>query len=160
MRGRCPGFVLALLACGAPSAGAQTAQDTVRATVQEFFRTMTDRDSAGARRVLLDDGVYWRTRESGTEFITSKGTNAEYIERLGTPGEKLLERMWQPTVQVHGRIAMLWTEYDFHVDGKFSHCGVDAFTLLRTDAGWKIASIAWTVELTGCAPSPLGAPRP
>jgi hypothetical protein len=46
------------------------------------------------------------------------------------------------------------------VDGKFSHCGVDAITLVRTDAGWRIASFVYTVEETGCAPSPLGAPQP
>lgn len=156
---RC-GLVLVLLACGARDLRAQTAEDSVRATVQEFFRTMTARDSAGARRVLLDDGVYWATRETDKGFMVRHSTNAEYIAGLEKPGETWLERMWQPTVQVHGRIATLWTPYDFHVDGKFSHCGVDAFTLVRSDAGWKIASVVYTVELTGCAPSPLGAPRP
>jgi ketosteroid isomerase-like protein len=160
MRGGRRGLALVLLVCGAPDLRAQAAEDAVRATVQEFFRTMTARDSAGARRVLLDDGVYWATSESGKGFAVRRSTNAAYVESLGKPGEAWLERMWQPTVQVHGRIATLWTPYDFHVDGKFSHCGVDAFTLVRTDAGWKIASVVYTVEATGCAPSPLGAPQP
>ncbi|HEX5818172.1 MAG TPA: hypothetical protein VFY20_04800 [Gemmatimonadales bacterium] len=156
---RC-GLVLMLLACGAPGLRAQTAQDSVRATVQEFFRTMMARDTAGARRVLLDDGVTWGMRESDAGFVTWRRTHDQHVASLGKPGERLLERMWQPTVQVHGRLATLWTPYDFHVDGKFSHCGVDAVTLVRTDAGWKIASFVYTVEPTGCAPSPLGAPGP
>jgi ketosteroid isomerase-like protein len=154
------GLALVLLVLGAPDLRAQTAEDSVRATVQEFFRTMTARDSAGARRVLLDDGVTWGMRESDKGFVTWRQTHTEYVASLGKPGEQWLERMWQPTVLVHGRVATLWTAYDFHVDGKFSHCGVDAITLIRADAGWKIASFVYTVEPMGCAPSPLGAPRP
>jgi hypothetical protein len=38
------------------------------------------------------------------------------------------------------------------------HCGVDAFDLVETPEGWKIAGGVYTVEMEGCAPSPLGAP--
>jgi hypothetical protein len=65
--------------------------------------------------------------------------------------------MWDPTVLIDGDIAMVWTRYDFHIDGEFSHCGVDAVLLLRTDDGWRIASLAWTSE-KDCNPSPLGLP--
>ena len=58
----------------------------------------------------------------------------------------------------HGSVAVLWADYDFHLNGKFSHCGIDSFTLLKTTAGWKIAAVADTRETTGCAPSPLGPP--
>jgi hypothetical protein len=156
---RC-GLVLALLAGGARGVGAQTAEDSVRATVQEFFRTMTARDTAGARRVLFDGGWTWGLRESERGLLAWRRSQDEYIADLAKPGVRLLERMWEPTVQVHGRIATLWTSYDFHLDGKYSHCGVDAVTLVRTDAGWKIVSFVYTVEMTGCTPSPLGVPQP
>jgi hypothetical protein len=71
----------------------------------------------------------------------------------------MLERMWDARVLIHGRIAVLWTPYDFHRDGKFSHCGVDAFSLVKTDDGWKIAGFIYTVEPEGCRPSPLGPVR-
>jgi hypothetical protein len=70
-----------------------------------------------------------------------------------------LERMWDPEVRIQGAIAAVWTRYDFHRDGKFSHCGTDAFNLVKTAEGWKIASAMWTVERTGCVPSPLGPPK-
>jgi hypothetical protein len=160
MRGARCGLVLVLLACGAPGLRAQTAEDSVRATVQEFFRTMTARDTAGARRVLFDGGMVWGMRAADTGVVTRRRTNDEDIAQLGKPGDTLLERMWQPTVLVHDRIATLWAPYDFHVGGKFSHCGVDAVTLARTSAGWKIVSFVYTVEMTGCTPSPLGPPKP
>jgi hypothetical protein len=64
--------------------------------------------------------------------------------------------MWDPDVRIHGAIAVVWTRYDFWVDGKFSHCGVDAFDLVKTAEGWRIAGGVYTVERTGCPPSPLG----
>jgi hypothetical protein len=53
---------------------------------------------------------------------------------------------------------MLWTPYDLYRNGSFSHCGVDAFTLVRGTRGWLVASVIYTIEPTGCAPSPLGPP--
>ena len=72
---------------------------------------------------------------------------------------RMLERMWDATVLVHGPLAQVWTPYDFHADGEFSHCGVDAFTLIKTSEGWRVSGVAYTVEPTGCEPSPLGPPR-
>ena len=54
---------------------------------------------------------------------------------------------------------MVWTRYDFYIDSEFSHCGTDAWIMLRTDQGWRIASLAWTSE-QDCEPGPLGPPPP
>lgn len=82
-------------------------------------------------------------------------TNQEYLRDLPGRKQAVRERMWDPEVRIRGRIAHVWTPYDFWTDGKFSHCGVDAFDLLRTDEGWKIAGGTYTVE-RDCQPSPLG----
>jgi hypothetical protein len=71
--------------------------------------------------------------------------------RLASTQGALLERFTsKPTVTIHGRIAEVWGEYEFLRDGKFSHCGIDSFTLLKTDQGWKVATIVYTAETTGC----------
>ena len=53
-------------------------------------------------------------------------------------------------VKVHGNIAMVWAPYDLWVNGAFTHCGVDVFTLIKKSSGWKIASVSYTVEHDGC----------
>jgi len=68
--------------------------------------------------------------------------------------------MWDPEVLVHGPIATVRTSYDFHVDGVFSHCGVDVFQFLLTDGGWIITGGTYAIERTGCPKSPLGQPAP
>ncbi len=55
-------------------------------------------------------------------------------------------KVWDPKILIHKEIAVVWTKYDFHREGKFSHCGVDAFNLIKTPEGWKISGIIYTVE--------------
>jgi len=82
-------------------------------------------------------------------------TNEEYVARLQQSKRTSRERIWNPELRVHGLIATVWAPYDFWVDGKYSHCGVDVFDLIKTDEGWKIAGGAFTMEAQ-CEPSPLG----
>lgn len=139
-------------------ARAQEDREAILATVQQFFDALAESDTAlGAAAVLLE-GQYFRLRESGDSLDLSRTPHAQFLRNLATGGNDFLERMWDPTVLQHGRMAIVWTPYDFYRSGEFSHCGVDVFNLIRTDDGWKIAGIMYTVEPTGCAPSPLGPP--
>lgn len=141
------------------TAAAQTARDSVLATVNEFFRTMAVKDSAGSAAVMHPDGVTFSSRPSGDSIVLRSRSNASYLASVSAQKSDLLERMWDPTVLMHKQLAMVWTPYDFYTDKKFSHCGVDVFTLMRHLGRWKIVGAAYTVEPTGCAESPLGKPR-
>jgi hypothetical protein len=56
---------------------------------------------------------------------------------------------------------MVWYPYDLYIDGKWSHCGVDAFTLIRTEGKWRIAVMSWSAEQPpACEKHPDGPPRP
>lgn len=57
-----------------------------------------------------------------------------------------VERGWDGDVAVSGVVATVTLPYDFYRDGTWSHCGVDVFTMVDTDSGWRIASLAYTVE--------------
>lgn len=128
----------------------------VLAAVQGFFDTMTSRDSAGAARVLdvAGDFVSVRLNDSGEQSVR-RADNTGYFATLFTRKEQYVERMWDSEVRVHGAIAMVWTPYDFHIDGKFSHCGVDIFNLVKRESGWMITSGTYTIERTGCVARPL-----
>ena len=128
----------------------------VIAAMQKFFDTMASRDVEGARSVLMADGKLFAVRDQNGEPTARASSLQDYLDGLGKRKQEYRERMWNPEVRIHGPIAALWTPYDFWVDGKFSHCGVDAFDLIKTPEGWKISGGVYTVERTGCAPSPLG----
>lgn len=78
------------------------------------------------------------------------------INGLGAGGPEFLERYWDPTVLIEGNIAVFWAPYDFHIDGEFSHCGIDSFQLVKREGQWLLSNLSWTRQREGCSPSPLG----
>ncbi len=69
---------------------------------------------------------------------------------IGSSVETLRERAWAHRVRIEGNLATVWSRYDLHRGERFSHCGVDAFQLIRYPDGWKIVSIAYTRQEQDC----------
>ncbi len=123
---------------------------------QRLFDAMSDHDAEAARALFTSEATLLTVRPDQTAVSVP---HEKWLEHLGTSKDKWLERMWNPKVLAHGAIAVVWGEYDFHLNGQFHHCGVDSFDLVKTQAGWKIAGIMYTSETAGCSPSPLGPPK-
>ena len=145
---------------GADEVVAAQEEAAVVAVVQAFFDALRSRDVDAFAATMLDDGsIHAASMRPGGALPPPRGRTTAYdIDWLATVQDQFLERMWDPEVRVHGRLATLWTPYDFWLNGAFSHCGVDAFTLIKVTDGWRISSVAYTVEPDGCSSSPLGAP--
>jgi hypothetical protein len=143
------------LVAGPPTrASAQAStKDSVVAAVNQFFHTMTSRDSIGAAAVVRADGVMHSIRYQGDSTIIRASTNASYLAGVAQRAG-LVERLWNPTVLIHKDLATVWAPYDFVRGGTFSHCGVDVFLLAREAGRWRLLSAAYTVEPTGCPPAP------
>jgi hypothetical protein len=159
-----PALVAGLVASAGvlrPAASSAAGEETaVIAAVQRFFDTMAACDAAGMRAVVDPEGRVLRLRPGPSgEPAVSSSTFGDFLARLASCPETLLERMWDPQVRVHGSLATLWAPYDFWRGGTFSHCGVDAFDLVKSASGWRIVGVAYTVEPEACAPSPLGPPK-
>jgi len=153
--------LLALMLLAAPpgAVGAQPPSDTaavVRAA-QSLFDAMGRRDTTAIRAVLLPHAQLVGIRSAADSVV--RPTSADQFVRAFAPGgPPMLERMWAPEVRFEGPLASIWAPYDFYREGRFSHCGIDAFHLIRRPDGWKIAGIVYTVQPTGCPPNPLGPP--
>ncbi len=88
-----------------------------------------------------EGALLMRDQATADTFSSMRPGESDYFERwLGTP-----------EVRIRGPIALVWGDYDFWIDGKFSHCGVDAVSVAKIDGEWRIAHWMWTVERTGCA---------
>jgi hypothetical protein len=149
-----------VLLTAAPSP-AQTPEDEVVEVVQRLLDAIGDRDSASFRSLVLPEMQNLVVYTEDDSVVIVRRQAEQTIRSLGSAGPKYLERMWEPTVLVSGPIAAVWTPYDFYRDGEFSHCGVDAFHLVRTSEGWRIAAILYTVvrPQESCPASPLGPPE-
>ena len=129
-------------------------------TMQAFFDTMTAHDIEGARQVLQPQGRFHAMSMKDGKPDVHAFSNEEYFATLQERSkDRMQERIWDAEVRINGLTANVIAPYDFWINGKFSHCGVDTFDLIKTEDGWKIAGGVYTVE-SKCAPSPLGTPKP
>lgn len=151
----------ALLATSAPvwaqRDGTTTDSLTVVATAETLLRAISTRDGALAQSVIHPAADFVATGPAAggnTRVVFTSGDST--VVQLATARERYHERMWQATALVTGDVAVVSAPYDFHIDGAFSHCGTDTFTLVRHEGRWRITHVAYTVERDGCRPSPLG----
>lgn len=142
-----------------PACGHPEPDQEILDVIQELFDAMAAGDADRAAATLLPEGqlVSVRPGDDG-ESVVAVTPHRDFLVQLAEAAERWIERIWDPEIMVHGPIAVVWTPYDFYRGGVFSHCGMDAFTLVRTRDGWRIAGGTYTVEPTGCPPSPLGPP--
>jgi len=151
-------LALTLLALPLAAAIADETQDrkAVIAVVDAFFAGMTVKDVESMRKIMTDDGILYGYRETAEGLSVFNPTHASYLDSLAARESVPIERYWDPKVMLHDRIAAVWTPYDFYSDGVFSHCGVNIFSMLKTDDGWKITGVVFSMEPDDCEPSPLG----
>lgn len=152
-------IVLALLCFAAPALAQVDEEKAVLETIDRFFASMTARDTAAMSTTMLHDGSLHIAADDASNPARTVAFSA-YLAKLSQGTERYVERYWDPLVRVDGTVASATMPYDFHVDGKFSHCGVDLFTLVKGPEGWRIATVAFTRQAENCRASPLGPFKP
>lgn len=154
-RGGRRALVAALIALTASAASGQPSnqqrEQEVMAVINELFDAMRASDTAKMRAVF-DPQVKFTsvTMMRDSTRIQSEQLDA-FLRSVGAPRTDTLdERLRSPVVHVDGDLATVWTEYDFFIGKRFSHCGVDTFQLVRRKEGWRIIALADTRRRTGC----------
>jgi hypothetical protein len=140
-------LVIAVLAF-LPLAAQTSDEKDVLAAVQKTFDGMAANDAAKILASMTADARLYGVRSTGETYNIPA---EQWANRIASIKSQLIERFTKaPRVSIHGAIANVWGEYEFLRDGKFGHCGVDSFNLLKTADGWKVAAILDTEETTGC----------
>lgn len=124
----------------------------VLAVVDQFMTAISTNDLELMASVQLPDGMTYRAgpaQGGGVEVVARP--NSYWVQPERADGRARIERYWSPAVLMRGHIAVVWTPYEFWLDGKRSHCGIDTFNLVKVDGRWRVANAMWTVEPEGCA---------
>jgi len=118
-------------------------------TAQAFFDGFEKGDVAAMRATLLPNAqlMSLTSRPGGEIALRRFG----FEETFGTkPPAGAKEWMWSPVIIRRGALATVSAPFELTVNGKTVHCGLDVFTLAKTEGAWKIASISWTAEPDAC----------
>ena len=152
--------ILALSACTsapppAPTARAANTQGeegAVLAVLDRYMAAISAQDVAAMAAMQTPEGMTYRARAAeGGGWDVSARSNASWVDPSRVDARSHRERYWSPTVLIRGGIAVVWAPYEFWIDGKTSHCGIDVFDFVKIDGAWRVANSMWTVEPNACA---------
>ena len=142
----------ALAAAVAPLRAQDADRAAVLATVQKVFDAMRTRDTALLRQAFDTSARLASVSTRGGPAMVRLTAPAAFGTAIASApaGDVWNERIWDPEVRIDGDVAQVWAYYTFHRNNTFSHCGVDAFMLLKVGAEWKITQLADSRRTTGC----------
>jgi hypothetical protein len=122
----------------------------VLTAIEEFFDALAKRDrDALLATVVAEGSITAHGMRDGRARARTQSWQ-EWAEGIAKGKERLDEQVHDPDVRVRGSLASVWSQYSFHVDGRFSHCGIDNFDLAKVDGRWRIVSLSFTVETENC----------
>ena len=131
---------------------AQTATDSIKTVINNLFVAMKESNGNGITACFAD-GAILQTIATNKEMKTiiendSVATFARIVQSM--PKGNGDERVVYDAIHIDGPMAAVWAPYEFYYKGKFSHCGVDHFVMIRQDGLWKIQYLVDTRRKQGC----------
>ena len=148
----------ALLSACAPAAPPVPAghesedEAAVLAAMDRYMTAISANDLQAMAAMQTPEGMTYRARATeGGDMEVVAHPNSYWIDPSRDDGRTYRERYWSPTVLIRGGIALVWAPYEFWIDGKTSHCGVDVFDFVRIGGVWRVSNSMWTVEPNACA---------
>lgn len=125
----------------------------VKKVVEDFFEAFHAQDSLGMKEVVADNVLLQttgRNKEGKTMFRTEK-IGKLYNSIVAIPDSvQFQEKLTSWSIQVDRTMANAWVGYEFWMNGKFSHCGINSFQLVNFDGNWKIVYLIDTRGKAGC----------
>ncbi len=152
-------IVLALSTGTAVAQSSQSADESAAiAAADSLLAALSRDDKAAIARFTTDSAILGYSAMRGGAERVRVHSWAEDLVRSSTV--RITERGFGASARVQDRLAQVWMPYDIYLDGKWSHCGVDAFTLLKIAGAWRVASLFYTVEQPpACSAHPAGPPE-
>jgi hypothetical protein len=129
---------------------AQNAEETeVKACIDKLFKAMQIGDSALAKSCfdpsarLQSAIVNPKTKKT---ILENEPIDSFLVQISSIKKNKIVieERVIKYDMKIDYPLATVWADYEFYVNEKLSHIGVDAFQLFKSESGWKIIQICDT----------------
>lgn len=152
--GKMKKYIVLVLFCVISSSclQAQTAEDSVKIAIGQFFTYLRNSDSKGILSCFTDSAILQTiARDKEGEPVVKNEKISDFASLVGTiPKLAADERIVFDVVKVDGPLATAWTPFKFYYNGVFSHCGVNSFQMIRMQGKWKIHFLIDTRRKQAC----------
>ena len=118
----------------------------VKKSIATFFEGMHTSDTLKIKSVCSDSMILQSVSEGKTGIKLSTEKASEFYKSITEipKSAQIEERLLEYKIQIDGAMAHAWTPYEFYVNGKLSHKGVNSFQLFKDNGVWKIIYIVDT----------------
>ena len=125
------------------SANSQAQNQEIQKVVDTFFEAFHAKDTLKLQALCEDTMILQSISENAKGTKLSNEKPQVFFKSIASiPAElKFQEKILSYSIQVDGSMAHAWTPYEFYMNGKLSHKGVNAFTLFKKDNSWKIVHL-------------------
>ena len=101
-----------------------------------------------SRHAIISDAHYYHNKaiakKNSLSGVKTKEESVEdFIQAIGSIPDDLSfeERLLGFNVVDASGMTLVFTPYEFYVNGGFSHCGTNVFTLVEKESKWKILAL-------------------
>ncbi|MFL0206840.1 hypothetical protein V7S74_08805 [Aquirufa sp. 2-AUSEE-184A6] len=138
-------FLCPLLAIGQQKT---SDEDQIKAVILKTFSAMKSVDSVALKSCFTEKAVLQISQIRPEGNIVREVPIANFVKNVmtrkaGDMDERVLS--WGPILVDH-EIATAWVPYEFYLNGKFTHKGVDAFILVKVGEEFKIQTLLYNMQ--------------
>ncbi len=123
-------------------------EDQIKAVILKTFSAMKSVDSVALKSCFTSNAMLHISQLKPEGNTLREVPAAKFIQNVMTrkPGD-MDERVlsWGP-ILIDQEIATAWVPYEFYLNGKFSHKGVDVFLLVKTGNEYRIKTLLYNMH--------------
>ncbi|MEL1244366.1 nuclear transport factor 2 family protein [Flavobacterium sp. DGU11] len=134
---------IALLAISLLAMQLQAQEADVKKSITTFFEGLHSGDTLKIKSVCADKMILQSVMETDKGSKFSNEPISEFYKSIASIPKDITieERLLDYKILIDGSMAHAWTPYDFYVNGKLSHSGVNSFQFYKDNGAWKIVYI-------------------
>ena len=131
---------------------AQDDETAIKTVINNMFDGMRKTDSVLIRSAFAPKAILQTIAKNKEGKISVRSEVLDsFIITVTRPHKEVYdERIIFDLVKVDAELAIAWTPYQFFIDEKFSHCGVNSFQLVKIEGQWKIQYLIDTRRRQDC----------
>jgi len=137
---------------GKLSAQSEQVQE-IKGVIKLFFKGLQNGDTIAIKKTVSETVILQTAyfNNEGESIMKTDDFN-KFIQSVGSkkPDDIWEERLSSYNIQIDGNMANVWTPYEFYLNYKLSHCGVNSFQLFNDGEKWKIIYLIDTRRRLGC----------
>jgi len=127
----------------------------IRGVLEEYRQDIIRKDGYAITKLVLNPNVLFHHINTQEEIDRARKLNAQFdgigpshlyelVEIFATSKDNLEGKLQNIEIRQDGPLGLVTFNYDFLINDKVTHSGLEHWQLCKIDGQWKILSVTWT----------------